>query len=463
MQLENTRLTHDAARTLNTFDYRITCGWLRDLASEPTPHDTWPCIRWDDQLVEDQRRILDAQVEYDIPINSVWGLFVDRAWPIDLAQAAPPDRAERVVQFTDAAHERGLKIISGLGVYSWGFDKIISAHPEVAASDGNRHVMCPFQDAAWDWQRRVMDFLMDPRWGLDGVSMQSADQGRCDCPRCKTRSNAEHHAELLIRCATYIRSQRPDWIVGTACWGLRVDEAEQLAHVVRMSEALDYILEVNELTTRHNTRARLIAQLRCAFGTVGGGFVEPPQHWERLRWFLPLALGPARAIHRLWKDGGRACEIYYRPFNNPGEAVSWRTAAGMVKAPTTPPEIALQGAIEAVYCDATGDISQLANWFAQIERAYLDHSTYQCGQGPLSLEPLWWDKHPDAAGPPLYLLDRMLAEEYGNYAAALRKLRAQFEGMTTPTSMARTSTLAGIDATLREIEAVRDGTAATWE
>ena len=164
------------------FEHRLTCGWIRDLASEPTPTDPWPCIRWDEQLCRDQERFLDAQAELKVEMNSVWGLFVDRAWPTDLSNTLDAERAERVRWFTDQSHRRGLKVVSGVGIYSWGFDRIIKDHPEVAASEGNRQVMCPFRGAAWDWQQRVLDFLMDERWGLDGVSMQSADQGRCDCP-----------------------------------------------------------------------------------------------------------------------------------------------------------------------------------------------------------------------------------------------------------------------------------------
>lgn len=448
------------------FDYRITCGWLRDLASEPTPHDTWPCIRWDDQLAADQERFLDAQAEYGITINSVWGLFVDRAWPTDLARSADASRAARVKRFTAAAHERGLKVVTGLGVYSWGFDQIIREHPEVAASDRasvNKHVMCPFQPAAWDWQRRVLDFVMDPQWGIDGTSMQSADQGRCDCPRCKQRSNAEHHAELLIRCAEYVRRQRPEWIIGTACWGLRVDEPAELAHILRMSKALDYILEVDELSDRKGLRPQLTKQLPSAFGSVGGGFVEPPQHWTRLRWFLPLALGAAEAIARLWRDGGRACEIYYRLFANPSDEVSWRTAARMVQEPTLEPLQALREAVARVYGVSGKALDALTAWFTAAERAYLDRSTFKVGQGPLSLEPLWWNKQPDAAGPPIYLQDRMKPEDRDAYAVELRRLRGQFEKLSIPNRQAAEETLRGIDGALSEIASVQNGSAATWE
>jgi hypothetical protein len=40
---------------------------------------------------------------------------------------------------------------------------------------------------------------------------------------------------------------------------------------------------------------------------AGGVFVVPPQHWERLRWFLPCGLRSARSLKTLHDDGGRAC------------------------------------------------------------------------------------------------------------------------------------------------------------
>ena len=63
------------------FSFRVTGGWLRDLASEPTPNDAWPCIRWDDQLLADQIRFLDVQAELGVDYNLAWGFFVDRSWP----------------------------------------------------------------------------------------------------------------------------------------------------------------------------------------------------------------------------------------------------------------------------------------------------------------------------------------------------------------------------------------------
>src|SRR3712207_2110768 len=113
------------------FTFRVTDGWLRDLASEPTPHDPWPCIRWDEQLLADQIRFLDAQAELGVTCNLAWGLFVDRAWPVPLENVIDAARAERLEAFVDAAHERGLKVLSGVGIYSWGFDEVIAKVPGV--------------------------------------------------------------------------------------------------------------------------------------------------------------------------------------------------------------------------------------------------------------------------------------------------------------------------------------------
>jgi hypothetical protein len=431
------------------YSFRVTCGWLRDLASAPTPNDRWPCIRWDDRLLTDQLRFLDAQAEVGATYNLAWGLFIDRAWPAPFENVIDAARVEKLKRFVDAAHERGLKVLSGLGVYSWGFDEVIAKVP--GASAGHPHAMCAFSDVAWEWQRRVLDFLMAPQWGLDGVSMQSADQGRCDCPKCRKLSPAAHHAKLLIRCAEHIRANRPDWTIGQASWGLRLDEPTEFEYIRQISEAVDYMIEVRERSAESGVRAELVKKLACAFGSVGGVFIEPPQHWERLRWFVPCGLASTSALARLWADGGRACEYFYRPFANPVEEVSWRAGARILSAPLTPPESALGEAIEAVY-GATGDArAALVDWFIRGEAAYFPRSSFVVGNGPLSLEPLVWRENPAAAGPPIYLRDRMSAAAREDYRKELEQLKVELARMDIPNQEAVDKTLKAIDGTLNDI------------
>jgi hypothetical protein len=436
------------------FTFAVTDGWIRDLASEPSPHDPWPCIRWDDQLLADQVRFLDVQSEVGVEHNVVWGLFVSRSWPVPLADVIDRAREDRLHAFIDAAHERGIKVLSGAGIYSWGFDEVIEQVPAVSA--GHRQAMCAFRAEAWDWQRRVLDFLMEPKWALDGISMQSADQGRCECAQCSRLSPAEHHALILTRSAEYVRAQRPEWVIGQASWGLRLDEPEALEHLRWVSEVADYMVEVQERSAASGRRAELARELQCAFGSVGGVFVEPPQHWDRLRWFVPCGLGSARALARLWADGGRACEYFYRPFANPVEEVSWRTGAHILAGPGIPPERALREAAAAVYGAAGKALDQLVEWLVRGEEAYFSRARFEVGNGPLSLEPLVWQENPAAPGPPVYLRDRMSADDRRSYAEALRGLRAGFEDLSRslPNDEAAGRTLAAIDGTMADTEAL---------
>ena len=436
------------------FPFAVTDGWLRDLASEPTPGDAWPCIRWDEPLLRDQVRFLDVQVEVGVRYNVVWGLFVARRWPAPLVDVIDPERVALLHAFIDAAHARGVKVLSGLGVYSWGFDEVIERHPEVSA--GGSQVMCPFREAAWDWQRRVLDFLMEPRWDLDGVSMQSADLGRCECERCSRLSHAEHHALILCRSADYIRSQRPGWVIGQASWGLRVDEPSELDHLVRISQSVDYMVEVRERSAAVGRRRELCQALDCAFGSVGGVFVEPPQHWDRLRWCVPCGLRSAQALQRLRQDGGRACEYFYRPFANPTEEVSWRTGARVLASPDTPPETALREAVAAVYGAHESILDWLTDWFTAVEDAYFERTDFEVGSGPLSLEPLMWGEDPSAPGPPVYLRDRMSPGARRDYARELDRLQEQFQDMAgaLPNGDAASRTVACLSGTLRELAAM---------
>ena len=433
----------------NAFTFRVTCGWLRDLASKPMPHDKWPCIRWDEKLIVDQIRFLDVQAELGMTYNLAWGFFISQAWPVPFENIIDDARAEMLKAFVDAAHERGLKVLSGVGIYSWGFDEVIAKVP--GASAGHQHAMCPFSDEAWDWQRRVLDFLMNPRWGLDGISMQSADQGRCDCEKCHKLSPAEHHANILVRSTEHVRAGRPDWIIGQASWGLQVEEPSEFEHIRRISDAVDYMIEVRELSAASARRAEIVRELECTFGSVGGVFVEPPQHWDRLRWFVPCGLSSARALSRLWADGGRACEYFYRPFANPVEEVSWRAGAKILSSPLTAPEVALAEAVENVYGVTGSARDSLADWFARGEEAYFSRAEFEVGNGSLSLEPLIWKENPSAVGPAVYLRDRMSARVRTDYAQELERLKSELVKMEIPNREAADKTLAAIDGTLRDI------------
>lgn len=450
--------------SVNGFTYPVTAGWIRSVATRPSPNEPWPDVTWDDDLLQDQIRFLDVQSELGVKYNRPWGLFVSRCWPVPFdprpGKLVSRQREEMIARFVDAAHQRGIKILAGTGVYSWGFEEVIRKCPGVAPGrleDGrNPQAMCAFADEAWDWQRRVLDFQMDPRWGFDGVSMQSADQGRCQCARCRKLSDIEHHEILLVRTAEHIMRHRPEWVIGQASWGLRLDDPRSLAHVQRISQRVDYIVEVQERSARgpNAWRKDLVRSLSCALGSVGGVFVGHPQHWDRLRWFLPCGLHSARALKALFDDGGRACEYHYRVFANPVEEVSWRTGAKILVDPQTPPSHALRAALAKVFEVTGGALDQLVELFTRAEEAYFRRSNFQLGDGELSLEFLVWDRNPAVPGPPVYLRDRMTGAARRDYAKDLRQLRADLAGIPVGNEPAKQRALRCIDGALTDIATV---------
>jgi len=440
------------------FRFRVTDGWLRDVASEPTPGQKWPCIRWDDQLLSDQKRFIDVQAALAVEYNLNWGYFVNRNWPVPFKNVIDADRDRRLRTFVEEAHSRGVKVLSGMGVYSWGFDEVVAKVPATSCGKPNSHgyvVMCAASDAAWEWQRRVLDFHMDSKWGLDGISMQSADNGRCECDACSKLTPAQYHARILIRTADYVRRQRPDWTIGQACWGLEVDDPGQWDDLVEISRHVDYMVEVAENTMRKGLRRELVARLKCAFGSVGGPFVEPPQHWSRARWFLPTGLSSARALKKLWDDGGRACEYFFRIFANPSDEVSWRSGARILSSPETSPAESLKEAVAAVYGVTGSPADDLAAWYERAEEAYFSRADFAQGDADLSLEPLIWHEKPAEAGPAVYLSTRMTSAARSDYAADLRRLKVEIAAMKPMRENVKRRTITCIDGALADIAAIQ--------
>ena len=269
-----------------TFNHRGYLGWITDLASDPDRSAAWPSMRLDAQLLKDYQESFAAMRRLGFNEISVWGLYVSRSWPVDIASSVSRERGALVEKLIDAAHRQGIRVYSGLGVYSWGFDDIIRAHPKL--SRGNANAMCASEAESWLWMQKVLDFVFQ-RFEIDGVSLQSADQGRCRCDQCKTFSDAEYHALLNVRVSEYIRSRWPKKTIGVNSWGMKFEEPETLPSLKKISEKVDYLIDVHDTSRKRDLgyRKKIIDSLSCDFGTLGGPQVEPPQHWERDRWFLP--------------------------------------------------------------------------------------------------------------------------------------------------------------------------------
>jgi hypothetical protein len=407
-----------------SFNHRGYLGWITDLATQADPDAAWPSMRLDEQLLQDYRQTFDVMTHLGMNEIVVWGFYVSRAWPVDIESAVAPARGAMVERLIADAHRHNLRVYSGLGVYSWGFDEIIRAYPKL--SRGNPQAMCASEPESWVWMQKVIDFVFK-RFTIDGVSLQSADQGRCRCKQCSLYSDAEYHALLNTRVSDYIRSRWPKKTIGVNSWGMRFEEAETLPSLVKISQKVDYLIDVHDTSRRRDPgyRKRLIDSLACDFGTLGGPQVEPPQHWTRDRWFLPTLRRNGEHLRQLSSDGGRACEYFFHILANPGDEVSLWLAGKTLADPVTPWERHLQDSIESLYgISRKSTQDALAHLFLDAEDAYFKHIPPGfCGT--LSMEPLV-SGHP---GPPIYLSERLTSSQRVAYAKELTALKARAEGL----------------------------------
>lgn len=403
------------------FAHRALNGWITDLATEPDPNAAWPSMRLDKGLLKDYRETFALMRRVGFNEIVIWGLYTANNWPLDLKSAVPPERGRKVEQLIASAHEQGIKVLSGLGTYSWGFAEIIKANPKL--NGGNANAMCASEPESHVWMERVLDFVFT-RFLIDGVSMQSADQGRCTCARCAKLGDAEYHAQLLARTADTIHGRWPGKIVGMSNWGVSFGNPRDKATFAKLSCSLDYMIGYNDSARWGGPgyRREFIAALGCALGTTGGPVVEPLQHWARDRWFLPTCRAVHQHLQALHADGGRACEFFYHILANPSSELTWHVAGRTLMDPRAPLEEHLHAALEELYepRDAATRV-RVARFFLEAEEAYLRHLPKdECGT--LSLEPLVGN----GPGPPVYLRDRLKPEQRVAYAAEIERLSGVF-------------------------------------
>jgi hypothetical protein len=409
-------------RSAVKFNHRGYLGWITDLATDPDRTAAWPSMRLDEGLLEDYRNTFRLMQRLGFNEMSVWGLYVSRSWPVDIRSSVTDERGAMVEKLIEAAHRHDVRVYSGLGVYSWGFDQIIQTHPKLTR--GNPNALCASEPESWRWMQRVVDFIFE-RFDIDGVSMQSADQGRCRCDQCLAHSDAEYHALLNVRVSEYIRSRWPRKTIAVNSWGMKFEEPETLPSLVKISEKVDYLIDVHDTSRKHDPsyRKKIIESLRCDFGTLGGPQVEPPQHWERVRWFLPTIKRVGSHLQELAAEGGRACEYFFHILENPGDELSFWLAGKTLSAPAQPWERHLQDSVEELYGVSKPSIRDgLVQAFLDAEEAYFRHLPPRMS-GTISMEPLV-SGH---AGPAVYLSKRLTAEQRAAYAADLKGVRTQFE------------------------------------
>lgn len=404
------------------FAHRGYLGWITDLATEPAPNAEWPSIRLDEQLMRDYQQTFKVMRNLNFNEMSLWGIYVSRNWPVEIEKAVAPERAVKVEKLIEWAHQSNIRLYAGLGVFSWGFEEIIRAFPKL--SRGNKQAMCPHEPESWKWMEKVVDYVFG-RFPIDGVSMQSADQGRCDCAECHPYTDAEYHALINVRVADYIRGRWPKKTIGINSWGMKFEEPATLPSLVKMSEKVDYIIDVHDTSRRIDPlyRQKVIQAIKCDFGTLGGPQAEPPQHWARDRWFLPTLKRVGTHLRQLSAEGGAACEYFFHILANPGDELSLWLAGKVLADPATAWEKHLENSVEEVFqVSKKSTRDAIIKFCLEAEEAYFKYLPPDvCGT--ISLEPLVSSR----PGEPVYLTKRLTGKQRLAYADELRRLKKEVE------------------------------------
>jgi len=309
------------------FTHRVQFGaWINDMRNDVLPRENWPAKLLDQQTEADIIACLELGRQAGYNEIDVWGLFATGAYPIDIRSAfRDPQRRPRVDRILKAARDRGIKIIFGTGVYSWGFDAIIAHDPAIRGT--NPRVMCASSDASLAWQQKLIDAIVD-ELGVDGFHLESADQGRCTCAKCASLGDVAYHALVTTKTADYIRVKHPGKLVecviqGWSAWG-KDFSPEDSQRLIDLSSHVDIIWDQGHRRTYVNPAKRgdFIRRLKCAYGTSGGFWVYPPPRWDRLRWFFPYAHRTGSHIKELYDQGGRGVMYYQGPTINPGVEIN---------------------------------------------------------------------------------------------------------------------------------------------
>lgn len=380
----------DAMKTAadHAYKYRIAFGaWINDMRNDPVPLENWPAPNFDDETIESVIRAMDVQSEAGFEYLDAWGLFATYGWPPDIVSAVDKDRRRRLHRLFRAAKERHMKIMMGLGLMTWGYDRIIEENPAVRGKDPSGkphpHAMCGSKEESWAYVYKILDFTLN-EFDFQGVHIEACDLGWCDCPECAGKDGIPAYAcRINRRCAEYIRNKWPGKIITVIPinWlniaigqekRTHFNEPEK-AHIIELSKHIDCFMDQGWNGSMIDPRERrdFIRQLHCAYGTSCGLWLYPDTRWDRTSYFLPYTKRSATAIQEHFDDGVRGCMIYQGPVANPGQEVMMAFNGRMVADVRRNPDDVLAEVLERYYRPKRSEaLTKLAEVFRRAEAAY---------------------------------------------------------------------------------------------
>ena len=311
------------------YRYRIAFGaWINDMRRRPLPLENWPAPQFDDETIDSAIQAMDLQAAAGFNYFDAWGLFATYGWPPDITSAVDDQRRRRLDRLQDAARQRKIGLVLGLGTYSWGYDKIIEADPAVRGRnpDGtpHPHAMCDANPKSFDYVRRILDFTLG-QFDFQAVHLESCDLGCCWCPRCAGKDGVVgYNARINRKTADYIKQKWPDKIVYaiTINWAPPAGQFsdEELAKIVELSKHLDCVFDQGHTGYQvpQSKRRSFLAGLHCAYGTSGRLWLYPDTRWDRASYFLPYPKRAGEALRQQFEEGVRGCLYYQGPVTNAG-------------------------------------------------------------------------------------------------------------------------------------------------
>ena len=408
------------------YKYRIAFGaWINDVRCEPLPLENWPAPQFDDECMRSLLRIMDVQSNAGYNLFDVWGLFATYGWPVDIRSAVDKERRKRINTLVRAAKDRGLKLVLGLGTYSWGYDKIIEAEPAVRGknADGSphAHAMCDANPRSAEYVRKIIDFALG-EFDFGGVHLESCDLGCCFCPACAGKDGVVgYNARINRKTADYIRQKWPDKIlyVITINWlhGHPHFNDEEKAHLLELSKHVDCIFDQGHTGFHIDPKERreFVKKMACAYGTSGELWLYHDTRWDRGSYFLPYVRRAVDGLKAQYEDGVRGCLYYQGPASNAGAEVQSFVGGRILCDTGKSAETVLGEAIEVFYRPKDTQTHQkLVNLFFKAEESYFGNwpnqtdafkKLYGFVPGEFKLWQGLWGSSP---GPSSYLKEPML-------------------------------------------------------
>jgi len=374
-----------AAREDKTYRYRIGFGaWINDMRNRALPLENWPAPQFDDETVAGAIRALDVMSEAGYEYLDAFGLWATGDYPLDVESAfRDVERRKRLKTLFNAAKKRKIRMVLPLGLFTWGYDRIIREDPEVCGqnADGtpHAHAMCGAKEKSWRYVERLIDAAFS-EFDFAAVHMESADQGWCQCPQCAGKyGTVGYNARLNIRASQYIKGKHPGTVtyaipINWAPWGLTNGEQtkfseDEIAHVIELSRHIDVFMDQGH-------RGRFmpwdrVHELHCAYGTSGGLWTYHGARVDRLSYFLPYPMRAARLLREHYDHGARAGLIYQGPMINPAVEVNSAVSGRVMSDAGRDPREVLEEVIDAHYKPRRpGAARTLAELYVRAEEAY---------------------------------------------------------------------------------------------